>query len=150
MKQCMNKFHSLPCHVRPSDSDMQKVQESLQPKLSSLLFYSADRHEAGSLIHTAGLRIIIKCIRWCNAGLGQATVPWTTNKKKKDWTISARSQASKDFEIKHRKNMMAGAMNSAGLGLEMFKQRCFTISEASFHMHDVQKHMYRGREDNRE
>ncbi len=71
-----------PCH---SILDFQtalhrKWRILTQPKLSTLLFYSADRHGAGILIHTAGLRIIIKCFQWCNADLGQATVPWSTNK----------------------------------------------------------------------
>lgn len=38
------------------------------------------RHGAGSLIHAAGLTVIIKCFQWCNAGLDQAIVPQSTNK----------------------------------------------------------------------
>lgn len=116
MEGCTNKFHSVSCDVKVSDGERRETEGLLaQPNLSSLLSHWADRHDAGSLIHAVGRPwIIIKCFQWCNAGLGQATVPRSAKKKKqqkKGLAISDRSDAGRG----RKKEALVGASQSTGL-----------------------------------
>lgn len=96
------------------------------------------RHGAGSLIHAAGLTVIIKCFQWCNAGLDQAIVPQSTNKI--HWTLPPQKKIKiknldyswqnkrTQFEMKHKKAWQT----CHGWLAESQPVRGFTMSEESF------------------